>query len=401
MFNVIKFVEREKDGYLIPLNNVNDRIKSILGISMSSVERLKREMREQEREMLEKQNELIQLQKKLDQEKQDKEDAAIRATLRLRNPRTRSSSSSSSSSSSVTAAFNSTMTTFMPVAKSSQKRGHFGRPPIILTENQKENVRSSIDIFKTTEENRMDSSHFLAWIDRTASLLRKEFGKYTKIVFVIDNAPWHNRLTNDTMPPKRSWRKEYIVQWLNDHNINVPVKAVKAELLEIAMKNLPEKRYEIDETAKKYNVDILRERLHMDGTFCTSPPNFNQVFIIQAIHHGTCVPVVYALLPNRKAAIYIHLFHVLFAEANKLNKKFDPSLIMTDFEPAIYGHVKLCGLSSVCLDNLIIRSFIRQMMALALVPEQHVSSLFASLGQELSNSERDEIADLFKYFNDH
>lgn len=81
MFNVIKFVEREKGGYLIPLNNVNDRIKSILGISMSSVEKLKRELREQEREMLEKQKELIQLQKKLNQEKQDKKDAAIRATF--------------------------------------------------------------------------------------------------------------------------------------------------------------------------------------------------------------------------------------------------------------------------------------------------------------------------------
>jgi hypothetical protein len=28
--------------------------------------------------------------------------------------------------------------------------------------------------------------------------------------------------------------------------------------------------------------------LHMDGTFCTSPPNFEQVFIIQAIYDGTC-----------------------------------------------------------------------------------------------------------------
>ncbi|CAF4227702.1 unnamed protein product [Rotaria sordida] len=69
--------------------------------------------------------------------------------------------------------------------------------------------KSSIDIFETTEENRMDSSHFLGWIDRTASLLRKEL-------------------------------------------------AVKAELLDIAMKNLLEKRYEIDEAAKNYNVDILR-----------------------------------------------------------------------------------------------------------------------------------------------
>jgi hypothetical protein len=140
MFNVIKFVESEKGGCLIPLNNVNDRIKSILGISMSSVEKLKREMREQEREMLEKQNELVQLQKKLEQEKQDKEDAAIRATLRLRNPRTRSSSSTSSSSS-VTAASDSAVTTFMPIAKSSQKRGYSDRSPIVLTENQKENVR--------------------------------------------------------------------------------------------------------------------------------------------------------------------------------------------------------------------------------------------------------------------
>ncbi|CAF4652792.1 unnamed protein product, partial [Rotaria sp. Silwood2] len=123
---------REKDGCLIPLNNVNDRIKSILGISMSSVERLKREMREQEREMLEKQNELIELQKKQDQEKQNKEDAAIQASLRLRNPRTRSSSSISSSSS-VTAASSSTATTFMTVAKSSRKRGHSGRSPILLT----------------------------------------------------------------------------------------------------------------------------------------------------------------------------------------------------------------------------------------------------------------------------
>ncbi|CAF3663608.1 unnamed protein product [Rotaria sordida] len=310
MFNVIKFVERERGGCLIPLNNVNDRIKSILGISMSSVERLKREMREQERDMLEKQNELIQLQKKLDQEKQNKEDAAIRATLRLRNPRTRSSSTSSSSS--VTATSNFTLTTFMPVAKSSRKRGHSGRPPIILTENQKENVRdtgvgrlrqssgkgsrlvssalmgnsgfhgSSIDIFETTEKNCMDSSHFLAWIDRTACLLRNEFGKYTKIVFVINNAPWHNRLTNDTMPPKRSWRKEYIIQWLNAHNINIPVKAAKTELLEIPMKNLPEKRYEIDEAAKKYNVDILRNSHSTKACKKTAKKNVHSNFGLRA-----------------------------------------------------------------------------------------------------------------------
>jgi len=41
------------------------------------------------------------------------------------------------------------------------------------------------------------------------------------------------------------------------------------------------------------------------------------------------------------------------------------------------------------------------MMALALVPQQYVPSLFATLGQELNDSGCDELADLFKYFNDY
>ncbi|CAF3202178.1 unnamed protein product [Rotaria sp. Silwood2] len=398
MFNVIQFVVREKSGCLIPLNNVNDRIKAMLGISMTSVERLKREIREQEREILETENERIAIQKKRDQEKQDKENSAFRATLRLRHPRTRSSSIS-------TAPYTTTRI-FVPVAKPSNKSGHVGPSPIVLTDDQKENIRyhvhlmlaervypttykiltrilyddpdfpigsvpvlwrwmkklgfsykktakvivpldslfymaararyfakinelrnngtlifwhdetwcnqneektfiwtdkdtgsgrlrqnsgkrlaisalmgqsgfhaSSIDIFECNEDHNMNSTHFLTWIDRTASLLRKELSKIcfllfpplslilekdAKIVLVIDNATWHNRLTQDTAPPKRSWRKEAIIQWLNRHNIVVPVKAVKAELLEIAFNNLPEKKYEIDEAAKKYNVGILR-----------------------------------------------------------------------------------------------------------------------------------------------
>jgi len=64
MFNVIKFVESEKNGSVIPLNNVNERLESILGISMASVERLKKEMRE-EKSRLEDEK------KKIDQEKQN------------------------------------------------------------------------------------------------------------------------------------------------------------------------------------------------------------------------------------------------------------------------------------------------------------------------------------------
>jgi hypothetical protein len=45
-----------------------------------------------------------------------------------------------------------------------------------------------------------------------------------------------------------------------------------------------------------------------------------------------------------------------------------------------------------------VRSVIRKMMALALVPEEHVSSLFAGLGEELTEDERDELSCIFTYF---
>ncbi|CAF4424172.1 unnamed protein product [Rotaria socialis] len=145
------------------------------------------------------------------------------------------------------------------------------------------------------------------------------------------------------------------------------------------------------------------ERLYMDGTFTTSPPHFDQVFIIMSILHGTCVPVVYALLPDRKAITYIYLFNVLFASAKQFNKKLDPQLIMTDFEPAVEKAIRLEFTEKTTQKgyNMMIRSAIRQMMALALVPEEYVPLLFSNLGQELDESERNELAGLLKYFDDY
>ncbi|CAF1405696.1 unnamed protein product, partial [Rotaria sordida] len=116
------------------------------------------------------------------------------------------------------------------------------------------------------------------------------------------------------------------------------------------------------------NLLFDSQRLHMDGTFSSSPPNFDQVFIIQAIVHGTCVPVVYALLPDRKS---------------------------------LYRNVQSHGLSSAYLDNIMIRSVIRQMMALALVPEQYISLLFDNLGKYLNDSERDDLSPIFEHFKNY
>ena len=79
MFNVIQFVENEKSGTIIPLNNVNDRLQAMLGISLSSVRRLK-EMRQDE-------GRLIEERQLIEGERQRKENQRVELTNRLRQRR--------------------------------------------------------------------------------------------------------------------------------------------------------------------------------------------------------------------------------------------------------------------------------------------------------------------------
>ena len=78
------------------------------------------------------------------------------------------------------------------------------------------------------------------------------------MLLVLANTTWHNQLTEDAMPLKRSWRKELISDWLRRRRISIPEKATKAVLLERAFDNLPEKRYIVDEAAAAYDINILR-----------------------------------------------------------------------------------------------------------------------------------------------
>jgi hypothetical protein len=127
VFNVIKFVENEKNGPAIPLNNVNDRLQSMLGISLSSVKRLKQEMREEQDRMMEEK-------RAIDQAKRDKENEAMEAIRRLRHPRSPTVASTYSPT-------DNTMDLAMPVARPPRKLAHSGRPRIGLSEQEQENIR--------------------------------------------------------------------------------------------------------------------------------------------------------------------------------------------------------------------------------------------------------------------
>jgi hypothetical protein len=127
VFNVIKFVENEKNGPVIPLNNVNDRLESMLGISLPSVKKLKQEMREEQDRMMEEK-------RAVDQAKRDKEKEEMEATRRLRYPR-------SPTVASMYLSTDNTEDLAMPVARPPRKLAHSGRPRIVLSEQEQENIR--------------------------------------------------------------------------------------------------------------------------------------------------------------------------------------------------------------------------------------------------------------------
>ncbi len=120
-------MENEKNDPAIPLNNVNDRLQSMLGISLSSVKRLKQEMREEQDRMMEEK-------RAIDQAKRDKENEAMEAIRRLRHPRSPTVASTYSPT-------DNTMDLAMPVARPPRKLAHSGRPRIGLSEQEQENIR--------------------------------------------------------------------------------------------------------------------------------------------------------------------------------------------------------------------------------------------------------------------
>ena len=127
MFNVIRFVEKEERGTIIPLNNVNNRLQAMLGISLSSVRRLKEEMRQHESRMSEEK-------RLIEQERQMKETQRLEMINRLHQRRSVSREPTYFTTVDVTKVT-------MHVPHAPLKLGNSGRQDIILSEEQQEDIR--------------------------------------------------------------------------------------------------------------------------------------------------------------------------------------------------------------------------------------------------------------------
>ena len=127
IFNVINFVESEKNGWKIPLYNVNERLEAMLGISMRSVGRLKSEFREGQERLTEEIRRAAEEELKKHEEKHEltlhlRHQSSSRAERRFSPMRTRVEQAT-------------------PVARAPSKTSDFGRSAILLSEQQQEHIR--------------------------------------------------------------------------------------------------------------------------------------------------------------------------------------------------------------------------------------------------------------------
>ncbi|CAF3355830.1 unnamed protein product [Rotaria sp. Silwood2] len=131
MFNVIKFIEGEKNGAIIPLYNVNDRIMAALQISHGSLVNLKNELKQLEEEQ----------QKVLEQQllKQEQQHRPFVLAQKYKNERLRRRSSSPYT---IPALVQSRSTnTPRPAAKSPAKRGRRTSFKVSLNEYEEDLIR--------------------------------------------------------------------------------------------------------------------------------------------------------------------------------------------------------------------------------------------------------------------
>lgn len=91
--------------------------------------------------------------------------------------------------------------------------------------------------------------------------------------------------------------------------------------------------------ATRANMDTMCEFRHwaIDGTFKVCPPLFEQLFTVHALIDGKAVPMVYALLTNKRQDTYRKLFQAM----KNLQPLLNPQSVLVDFELASINAVKL------------------------------------------------------------
>ncbi|XP_025198937.1 uncharacterized protein LOC112597199 [Melanaphis sacchari] len=86
------------------------------------------------------------------------------------------------------------------------------------------------------------------------------------------------------------------------------------------------------------NLKVLCESeiIYMDGTFEYCPKLFTQLFSLHGLCNDHYIPLLFALLPDKKTSTYVNLFKNIIHLCNARELSLKPNLFISDFEEAIH-----------------------------------------------------------------
>ena len=99
----------------------------------------------------------------------------------------------------------------------------------------------------------MISEIFLRWL--TSQLLPS---LTEPSVLVLDNAPYHSQMTEESRCPTSATKKDDLITWLNSRNIPFPMGAKRPELLLINTQNRPKPIYTVDNVIREWGHEVVR-----------------------------------------------------------------------------------------------------------------------------------------------
>ena len=170
-------------------------------------------------------------------------------------------------------------------------------------------------------------------------------------------------------------------------------------------------------TARNLQVLSTCRHLYADGTFKTVPSIFEQLYTVHGVKNGLTIPLIYALLPNKREQTYIEVWK----EIKVLAPNLAIDSILIDFEPGMINAIKkefpqsanygcffhfcqciyrklcACGLKSLYDTDAEFALNIRMLSALAFLPPNRVVEGFNLLIDEnIIPGEADSVLDYFE-----
>ena len=150
-----------------------------------------------------------------------------------------------------------------------------------------------------------------------------------------------------------------------------------------------------------------------DGTFSTAPSVFFQIYTIHASVEGILIPIVYALLPDKKEETYFRLlscfdiefpkratidFEIAVKNAfNSVSQNVQIQYCYFHLSQSVWRHIQTTGNTNNYRLDLEFREHVRMLLSIAFVPVSDVSTAFETLQKTCPETAHP----IFNYFEDN